>query len=232
MRKRLWVACAASVIALAVAAAPAVAAVTRTWLSASRTQGYYGQDIALQPSVDTTMAPGDKFEFQRYDVATSAWVKLDEQTIEETDSVDPLYLGVGDPELPLPMTVRSIFHKGGSVLAADPVSAEVYLAALKYKQVKTAITAPKTVKKGKSFTVEVAVSPNPGPGVVEVKIARRKWGSKYETRKTVKVMLDEGGEGSLTFKPATKATYRISARFLGNDFGPKSATVKKSFRAK
>lgn len=232
MRKRLWVAGAASIIALAVAAAPAVAAVTRTWLSASQTSGYYGQDIALQPSVDGTLVPGDKFEFQRYDTASQAWVKIDEQTVEETESVDPLYLGIGDPELPMPMTVRSVFRKGGSVTATDPASAELALAALKYKQEKTSLTAPKTAKKGRAFTVGVAVTPNPGPGTVVVTVARHRWGAKYTTRKTVKVQLDESGEGSMTFKPAERATYRITARFMGNGFGPKSATAKKSVKAR
>jgi hypothetical protein len=213
MGRRLWLVAAGVAVALALAAVPAIAEMVGVQLNAFPSQGYYGTDCALQPVVTATPTPGDKVEFQIYD--GSAWVKFDDQLVEETGTVDALHVRY-DHGLTFPAKFRAIYYdKVGSSFDTGTPSGEARLDRLVFGGCVTRATAPDRVSAGKAFTTRIAVAPNPGPGKVVVQVSARRAGV-WKTLSTRTVATSEMGQASFKYTPATEGLYRVRAQFAGN----------------
>lgn len=217
--------------------------------------GSYGEGIVLQPAGLTTVEkPGDKFHFQVLGsdentagvVTPNTWMDFrdfEDIQLEDTNTVLPFtyLLGIddayvrsnGDVVFPKPpYQIRctystSVTQDNTSTLVAQTAISETETVSLeKNTSTKVVISKSGTVKyKGTTFHFQV--SPNSGPGTIRVTISR----SGAKSRKYA-VLTDEDGFASAKLKLGTKkATYKVSAKFLGNMYGSASKTATKKFKA-
>ena len=227
MRARVMKAIVASSLAALVFGAlvtPAAAAVTID-LQPSATTVHYGNELNLQPSVDTTpVVPGDKVTLQI--MQGSDWVTYGEGlTVEDTDTIVPQSIFVNE-EVSWPATFRALWlpkSGGGSVVAT---SAQVTVAAARNTHVRVSISAPKTVRaKGTSFGF--TVSPDCSASLVKITVVN----SHGKTVSTTKILTDETGVGSRKIKFPKAGRYTVLAQFLGNYWGKSSPVTAKAVTA-
>jgi len=228
MKRRLVVAIAVACVAVVVAATPALATAIAS-LQVTQTKGYYGQETALQPSVDTTIVPGATFELQASTNA-SDWAMFGElQGVEETGVVDPFY-NVFDNSITYPTYVRVAYRSKGVTIGAEPtaVTAPTRLYALEYLSTRVRLTGAKTAVHGKSYSANLQVMPVSGEGHVRVVVYKRV-GAHWRWQRAFTVDTDEVDSASFKFKTGSRGTYRIRAQFAGNQFSVPSVPVNKAF---
>ena len=227
MKRRLVVAIAVACVAVVVAASPALATAIAS-LQVTQTKGYYGQETALLPSVDATIVPGATFELQASKNA-SDWVMFGEmQGVEETGAVDPFY-NVFDNSITYPTYIRVAYRSKGVTSGAEPtaVTASTRLHALKYLSTRVSLTGAKTAVHGKSYSAKLQVTPVSGEGRVRVVVFKRADG-KWRSQRAFTINTDEVGQTTFKFKTGGPGTYRISAKYAGNQFSVPSAPAYKA----
>lgn len=228
MRNRWAAAVAVACCAAVIAAAPAFASMLAS-LQTTQTKGYYGQETMLTPSVEASIVPGATFELQASKDASS-WALLGElQGVEETGTVDPFY-NIWDNSISYPIYVRVAFRSKGTSAAQAPnaVTQPVRLYALKYLSTRVGLAAAKTAYLNKPYKVAVQVTPVSGEG--KLKVDRFKFtGGRWVFLKSYVLATDEVGAASMTLHPGAKGSYRLRARFAGNQFSVASPYAYKSY---
>jgi hypothetical protein len=219
----------AAVLAVAVAAYAGAGTLQGT-LKIAPSGGHYGDELTIAPSMNTTAFPGDTVEIQ-YLAADNTWTSYGEAlSFEETTEPDPVsglttvgpLAFVVDGSLDYPAVIRAYFKPKKSA-TGTATSDPVWITMTRNTRTKVAISAPKTVRRGKAHTVESIVLPVSGIGSVRVKVKRLSTGAT----KTMTVKTDESGIASFTFKQSAKGRYVITEKFLGNRFGAASNTATK-----
>ena len=227
MRKSGWVAALAAGLMAVAVAVPAFAAVLTARLDATPTKGYYGQESVLTPSVDTTMVPGDKFEFQISHDGVN-WGKYEDadQSIEDTGQVSPLYV-VFDNSVRFPARFRAVFKTKASGNATQSISPVRTLYALKYLSTKTILLGSASGKAHTALNLTARVYPMSGEGRVTIHVYRRIGGTWKWLRK-FNLTTDETGGATFSYTPAAAGAYRFRAQFAGNQFSVPSPVSWKS----
>jgi hypothetical protein len=223
-------------------------------------RGAYGDEITLAPACTSKIElPGDKFHFQVYvnDVDASGtpvgqvWKdfgEFEDIQLEDTNTVQPfgfrlgiddwVILGDGSTIHPtFPYQIRCEYKpnmagldasgtpKAGSSTSPASFSETETVSLVKNTYTKVTIKAGAIRHAGTTFDLQV--SPNCGVGTVVVTV--KKVGSptlRY------KLTTDEDGHVAKKLKLGTKhGTYKVYAKFLGNQFGVASATALKTVHA-
>jgi hypothetical protein len=213
--------------------------------------GTYGSEVVLAPAVmDKIELPNDKFHFQAYvmDVETSGtgiptgmvWKDFrdfEDIQLEDTNTVQPFafQIGVDDAVIlsdgsvvtpAFPYLIRCEYKPAGASTAPSSFSETETVSLIKNTSVKVAFSTTGSIKHaGTKFNFHV--SPDCGVGIVKVTITKP--GTKTLT---YNVATDDNGVASTTLKLGAKnGTYKVSAKFLGNQYGSASKTVSKNVRA-
>lgn len=219
--------------------------------------GTYGGEIVLQPAVISNKAelPGDKFHFQAYvmDVESSGtgiptgmvwkdFKDFEDIQLEDTNTVLPFtfQIGLDDGVIlsdgtvihpPSPYQIRCEYKTLDSSGTANSTSPKSFsetetVTVIKNTWTKVSFSTSGTVKHaGTNFHFQV--SPACGEGTIRVTV--KKPGSKTLT---YDVATDENGSASAKLKLGTKnGTYKVFAKFLGNDYGVASGTAIKNVHA-
>ena len=257
MRSKFNAAMAAIVTALLLGAvvAPAMAALSpqtvALQLGDSAGTGYYasyGQGIDLLPtSLSTMERPGDVFTFEAYVMDSDGvqkWLPLQDFeaiTLEDTNTVQPFGFRLGyegtvslsdysTAALTYPAQIRCEYKpvdpdtgKSTSTEPEKTYSETETVNLVKNAATRVTISTSGTVKRA-GTVFKLHVSPVSGIGTVKVIVSK----SGSLTR-TYLVPTDQDGNATKTLKLGSKnGTYRVTARFLGNQFGAASKTATKS----
>ncbi len=252
------VAAIATALLLGAIVAPAMAALSpqtvALQLGDSTGTGYYaayGQDINLQPtSLSTMERPGDVFAFEAYVTDSDGvqkWLPLQDFesiTLEDTNTVQPFGFRLGYEgtvslsdfstlALTFPAQIRCEYKpvdpatgKSASTTPTPTYSETETVNVVKNDVTKVTIATSGTIKHA-GTVFKLHVSPNSGIGTVKVTVSKS--GTKTLT---YNVLTDQDGNATQTLKLGTKnGTYKVTARFMGNQFGAASKTVTKSVHA-
>jgi hypothetical protein len=211
----------------------------------------YGQAIDLLPtSLSTIERPGDVFAFEAYVTDSDGvqrWLPLQDFeaiTLEDTNTVQPFGFRLGyegsvslsdfsSVALTYPAQIRCEYKpvdpatgKSASTAPLKTYSETETVNVVKNDVTKVTIATSGTIKHaGTLFKLDV--SPNSGIGTVRVTVSK-----SGSPTLTYNVLTDQDGHATQTLKLGTKnGTYKVSARFLGNQFGAASKTAVKSVHA-
>jgi hypothetical protein len=225
----------AAVLAVTIAAYAGAGTLQGTLTVSPSGGGHYGDELTIAPSMNTTGYPGDTVDLQ-YLAADNTWQKYGESlSIEDTTDPDPVSglttIGplafVVDGSLDYPAVVRAYFKpKAGAegTAVSDPVWIRMY----KNARTSMLVSGASVAKAGISYEYLGTVAPVSGIGTVRVTVKRLSNGFT----KTYLVETDESGIATFNFKQRIKGRYRISEKFLGNQFGAASGTSVKTIVVK
>lgn len=230
----------AALAVAAIAATPAFADVSVS-LQVSRSTAVYDQEFVLRPTVTGTQTiPGDKIVLEAWSSTESTWTPFGEgSAIEDTDTVEPMYMVVDDSFLPwcangawTATTFRATYKPtsrgkdaSGTALPAPPSvkSNTPSLKVVKHRTVRTKSTVAKSAKRFRKVALTGWASPNSGVGTMRFTISK-------PGRKTVvlNVKTEDDGCAVTTYKFPARGKFKVSARWLGSQFGAasKSAVTK------
>lgn len=218
---RSTIAAAALAAVLAFGAVPASAATVS--LVAAPGTVHYGEEVALQPSIDTTALPGDKVNIQSFD--GTQWVTWGEPLrVEETGTISPVYF-VADATTPFPAQFRAVYIPAATK-SADGTSAAATVSLARWAATRVVINTQPRIDRGVR-PVTLNVVHDCGVGKVDVRIYRR-----HRLVTKFVVTTDELGFGSHLVSFAKRGTYRIKARFLGNAYGAASTLAVRTVRVR
>ena len=225
----------AAVLAVAVAAYAGAGALQGTLAISPTSSGHYGDEFTITPSMNTTAFPGDTVDIQ-YLAADNTWVKYGESlSIEDTTDPDPVsgittitpLAFVLDESLSYPAVVRAYFVPHNSA-EGTTASNPVWIRMKKNTHTAVKITGDFHIMHATTNEYLGTVAPVSGIGSIKVTVKRLATGAT----KSYIIATDESGIGTFNFKPAKAGRYRISEKFLGNQFGVASATAAKTVTVK
>lgn len=220
----------AAVLAVAIAAYAGAGTLQGT-LTVSPAGGHFGDELTIAPSMNTTGYPGDTVDLE-YLADDNTWQKYGESlSIEDTTAPNPVTgrttIGplsfIIDDSLQYPAILRAVFKPKSSAegtCASDPVWIRMY----RNTQTKVTIAAPRTARAGKSYVTTSTITPVSGIGTIRVTVKRLVAGSHSVT---YNIVTEDSGIGTFTFKRGLKGRYRITEKFLGNQFGAASGVTTK-----
>jgi hypothetical protein len=222
--KRLAIALFALAIAvpatLGVFVAPAMAASVTVGLSAVPSAGHYGDELTITPSlVGTSTLTGDLFTLYLWtypdtDATEKSWVQYGEQLkVEDTGTIDPMYVFVNEEFLPYPAQLMMTFYSKPS--SVNETSTPIFINAYKNKKTTLRLSGAHVIRRRHNATIIGAVTPTCGPGNMSVRVYKR---GRVVYRATV--LTDESGEAEYTQFFSKPGTYTVKMRWSGNAFGP------------
>lgn len=211
----------------------------------SRTSGTYGQEFVITPTlIGTETVVGDTYSIQALQPDGVSWASFGEGLqVDDTGTLVPQYVVTDETFLPWcvngiwqPTQFKVIYKTprskdaGGTQLSYDSAVEgfpTVPFQVKRLSKVKLTPSLPKLVKHGHAFTIAGFTSPDAGMGNVAFSISRK----GFRTL-NYKVPADESGYASITGKLKRTGTYAVRLRWLGNSFGPASATITKHVTVK
>jgi hypothetical protein len=212
-------------------------------LGTSRTSIRYGQEFVLYPSVvgTSTLALStvtiekswdgvnwntDGLEGLKAEGDTGTVVPLDPQHMITDESLLPAGYAGG---LPLTVYFRAIYKPvgltGAAIASENQTSAPTAITLVRQSKVKAFVSVPKNASYKRAFTVASSMSPNCGPGTIQVTITKKGF------KKVYVLATDDSGTVDLRVK-LKKGSYKVQSRWAGNIFGPGAKSATKTVRVR